>query len=207
MIKGVFEYILITLAIAKLATMDTKKNVFSKWITVQAYKHNGSLHRQWSPGYLVYEDEDCWALANKSSLVTEDDGRRWMTKERAIFILFKHSWMNVICMFKGDGSICYYANIASPTIMDEGYLRYIDYDLDLKLFGDKSIRALDEQEFLENIKVYGYSEDLTKAIRKSFNEIKAMMQKNEPPFSDKKIEELYDKFLDENKPYEAKKAF
>ena len=69
--------------------MDEQKNIFSKWLIIQAYKHDGSLHRQWSPGYVVLETDEYWALATKSSLVTEDDGRRWMTKENAIFLLFK----------------------------------------------------------------------------------------------------------------------
>ena len=123
------------------------ENDFSKtrrWVTVQAYKHDGVLHRQWSPAFLVEETEDYWALASQMSLVTESDGRRWMTKEQAIFILFKHSWMNVICMMKETGGICYYANIASPTLLDNGILKYVDYDLDAKLYPDGGIKELDD---------------------------------------------------------------
>jgi protein associated with RNAse G/E len=95
--------------------MDERKNGnrFFKWVTVQAYKHDGLLHRQWSPAYLTAENDDYWALSSKASLVTENDGRRWMTKEHAVFILFKHEWMNVICMMKENGGICYYVNVAS----------------------------------------------------------------------------------------------
>ena len=181
--------------------MDEQKNIFSKWLIVQAYKHDGSLHRQWSPGYVVLETDEYWALATKSSLVTEDDGRRWMTKENAIFLLFKKQWLNVICMFKEAGGICYYTNIASPTILDDGYLRYVDYDLDLKLFPDKVIKSLDEQEFLTNAKRYGYSPDLIKAIRRSFQETREAMEKGVFPFADSSIESLYQKFLAENQPF------
>lgn len=177
-------------------------NRFFKWIQVQAYKHDGLIHREWSPAYLVMETEDYWALASRASLVTENDGRRWMTKEPAIFILFKNRWMNVIAMMKGKGDgITYYANVASPTILDQGFLRYIDYDLDLKLFPDEAIKELDEQEFERHVLTYGYPSDLTHAIRKSFFEIKTMMKNRVFPFNDEKIHALFQKYLDENHPF------
>ncbi len=181
-------------------------NNSNRWIYVQAYKHDGSLHRQWSPGFLLEETKDYWAIASRSSLITESDGRRWLTKENAIFILFKHEWLNVICMFKEGGGICYYANMASPTILDDGFLRYIDYDLDLKLFPDKIIKPLDEQEFLSNAKIYGYSDDLILAVRKSFKMTHELMEKRKFPFCDKTIIDLYSKFERETIPFLPKKS-
>ncbi len=170
---------------------------------VQAYKHDGALHRQWSPAYLVEENDEYWALASKMSSVTESDGRKWMTRERAVFLLFKKKWMNVICMFKEGQGICYYVNIATPTILDQGYLKYIDYDLDVKLYPDHQEKVLDENEFERHILTYGYPADLTKAIRKSAREVKQMILHRDFPFRDECVERLYDKFLLENKPIEA----
>lgn len=174
---------------------------FSKWVIVQAYKHDGHLHRQWTPAYLVEETDDYWALASRASLVTEADGRRWMTKEHAIFFLFKKKWMNVICMMKKGGGICYYVNIASPTILDQGMLRYIDYDLDVKYYPDETIKQLDEQEFERHILTYAYKPELTNAARKSFREVIAMVEHKAFPFVDEEIEKLFDKFTAENPPF------
>lgn len=182
---------------------------FKKWIIVQAYKHDGKLHRQWSPAYLTVDDDDVYAVCSRASLVTEANGRKWITREHAVFIFFKKKWLNVICMLKNDSShdpnaekgICYYVNIATPTIMDEGKLKYIDYDLDIKLFPDKTTKELDESEFERHIKTYGYSDELTSAIKKSMNEVKLMISKGEYPFDDLSIREIYEKFLNENKPF------
>ena len=73
---------------------------FARWIKVQAYKHDGKLHRQWSPAYLVEETDEYWALASKASLVTESDGRKWMTKENAIFLLYKKYILSQILLGK-----------------------------------------------------------------------------------------------------------
>lgn len=183
---------------------NLSSNRFSKWINVQAYKHDGLLHRQWSPAYLLKETDDFWALCSRASLVTESDGRRWMTKEHAVFILFKKKWLNVICMMKEEG-ITYYVNIASPTIMDKGFLKYIDYDLDVKLFPDGMIKELDEQEFERHVLTYGYSKELTGAIRKSMREVLQMMKERSFPFKNEAIEEMYQSFLNENRPFVAMK--
>ena len=178
-----------------------EKNSFSKrWRKVQAYKHDGSLHRQWSPAFLVDENDECWVLASRASLVTEADGRRWMTKEKAIFILFKKKWMNVIAMFKEDRGICYYVNIASPTLDDQNYLKYIDYDLDVKLYPDGVEKTLDEKEYARHAQEYGYSKELTKVIEKSINEVKRMIDEKAFPFADSTIEGYYQSFIDQNPP-------
>ena len=174
--------------------------LFRRWKKVQAYKHDGALHRQWSPAFLVEETDECWVLASKASMVTEADGRKWMTKEKAIFILFKKRWMNVIAMFKEDRGICYYVNIASPTINDQGYLRYIDYDLDVKVYPDGAEKTLDEREYDRHITQYGYPKDLSDAIEKSMDQVKQMIEAKEYPFDDKLIEYYYHRFLEMTKP-------
>lgn len=170
----------------------------ARWVKVQAYKHDGSLHRQWSPAFLVEETDEYWCLASKASLVTEGDGRKWMTHEKAIFLLFKKRWMNVIAMFKEKRGICYYVNIASPTIMEDGYLRYIDYDLDVKLYPDGVERILDENEYARHAKMYGYPKDLEEVIEKEAKHVKKMMDDQEFPFRDSEIQKLYQGFLDAN---------
>ncbi len=185
--------------------MNTVDPRFTRWMKVQAYKHDGALHRQWSPAYLVEETEEYWALCSKMSSVTENDGRKWMTKEKAVFLLFKKQWMNVICMFKEGQGICYYVNIATPTILDQGYLKYIDYDLDVKLYPNHQEKTLDENEFERHIQTYGYPDSLTKAIKKSTEEVKELISKRQFPFMDEEIKRLYSKFLMENQPIQVDK--
>ena len=139
-------------------------------------------------------------MASKASLVTESDERKWMTKEKAIFILFKKKWMNVIAMFKQDRGICYYVNIASPTLLDDGYLRYIDYDLDVKVYPDGVEKTLDEHEYDRHARMYGYPANLSRAIEKSMREVKAMIEAKQFPFIDATIERYYQSFLDMNRP-------
>ena len=176
-----------------------KPYFLKKWLTVMAYKHDGEIHRLWSPAYVVEETPEYWALASRASLVREADGREWITKEHAVFYLFKHEWMNVISMFKESG-ICFYANIASPAILDKGIIKYIDYDLDLKLLPDGKEKVLDVEEYAQNAKSYGYDEDLMRAIKHSFRKTEELLEKRAFPFDEKEVLRLFSKFERETKP-------
>ena len=43
--------------------------------------------------------------------------------------------------------ISYYCNLASPYVLDKEALKYIDYDLDIKIFPDGEKRLLDVDEY------------------------------------------------------------
>ena len=83
---------------------------------------------------------------NDHTLVTESDGRRWVTREPAIVYFHKKYWFNIIAMIRNNG-ISYYCNMASPYYLDEEALKYIDYDLDVKIFTDGEKRLLDVEEY------------------------------------------------------------
>ena len=71
-------------------------------------------------------------------------------------MLLKKKWYNVICMIRKTG-VYYYCNIASPTLYDGEALKYIDYDLDLKVFPDGNYRVLDEEEYRQHEKQMNYT--------------------------------------------------
>lgn len=178
---------------------------FWRWIKVQAYKHDGSIHREWSPAYLIEETERYYALASRASLVTEADGRRWMTSENAIFYLFKEEWMNVISMMKEGGGIVYYVNIASPTVYEDGMFRYVDYDLDVKLYPDHVVKELDEKEFRRNSLEYGYDEETIEICLNQMKRVEETMEKGYFPFDDREVRRLFDLFVRQNRPFDGKK--
>lgn len=120
-----------------------KNNVF---MTIHAYKHNGTLYRAWDNSKVLEYDDDHIVLINDKVKVTEVDGRRWKTKEPAVIFFYKDKWYNIIAQFKEKG-IFYYCNIASPYIIEENTLKYIDYDLDLRVFPDGSYTILDQAEY------------------------------------------------------------
>ena len=169
--------------------------VEGRWLDIRCYKHNGTIHRFWDRGLVLENNDDYLIVATKRAKVVENNGRCWFTKEPAVTIFSKKEWWNTICMIKKDG-ICYYCNIASPSIIDGETIKYIDYDLDAKLFPDKVIKVLDEREYKRHRKQYGCNDELNKILRYQTNEIVSKMKAGEFPFVDEKVHEYYDFFLE-----------
>ena len=168
-------------------------SLFNHWLAIQCYKHDGSLHRIWDRGLVLANNDDYIVIASEKAKVVESNGRRWFTKEPAVTIFSKKEWWNVICMLKEDG-VCYYCNIASPSLVDKNHIKYIDYDLDAKLFPDGEIRLLDEKEYLRHKDLYNYSPELDEVLRYQTKEIVRKMEAKEFPFQDSLIHHYYDKF-------------
>ena len=91
--------------------------------------------------------------------------------------------------------LTYYVNLASPYIIDNSRVKYIDYDLDIKLYPNQDIKVIDVREYGYHRKKYGYSESIDKILRYNINDIKKAMQNKEFPFNEEIIKKYYDEFL------------
>ena len=56
-------------------------------IQIHSYKHNGQIHRIWNETTILKSTEMCIIGANDRTMVTESDGRTWVT-QRARNLLF-----------------------------------------------------------------------------------------------------------------------
>ena len=136
-------------------------------LEIQCYKHNKKIHRAWEEAVVLDVKKDYIVFGNNKTLVIESEGTTWRTKEPAIMYFFKNKWYNVIAQMKKDG-IYYYCNIATPFIIEENTIKYIDYDLDLRIFPKGEYKVLDKLEYQYHKKKMGYSKDLDKVINGAF---------------------------------------
>lgn len=143
---------------------------------------------------MLKDRTDYLVLISVRASVVERDGRKWHTREPAVFVFFKKEWLNVIAMLK-DEEVSYYVNVASPALIDGNCIKYIDYDLDIKLFPGGTTRLLDENEYEKHASSLEYSEDIKKALAHSVKHIYAMIEKKEFPFIDVEMHSLYNEFI------------
>lgn len=180
--------------------MDTLKG---KWVNIHGYKHDGRMHRIWDAAYVVEETDDYIVLVSSRTKVIEHDYRTWHTKEPAVMIYFKECWYNVIGMLKDTG-ITYYVNLASPYIIDMGKVKYIDYDLDMKLYPNNQIKIIDVKEYGYHRRKYGYSDEIDRILRFNLTKIKGEMVSRVFPFDDEKIRNYFDAFKNRFKKEDEK---
>lgn len=152
------------------------------YISIHAYKHNGVLYRSWEDSKVLEVEDGRIVLMNNRAKVTEVDGRKWKTKEPAIIFFYKDKWYNIIVQFKDKG-IFYYCNIATPYIIEENTIKYIDYDLDLRVFSDGTYNVLDQGEYDYNKNEMKYPKEIDTITKDAMNELIEMCINKIGPFN------------------------
>ncbi|MFD1040065.1 DUF402 domain-containing protein [Virgibacillus byunsanensis] len=163
-------------------------------IEIKSYKHNGQLHRIWESSLVLKGTETEIIGANDKTQVIESDGRTWKTREPAICYFHSQYWFNIIGMIRRDG-IYYYCNISSPFIYDDEALKYIDYDLDVKVYPDMTYDLLDEDEYAEHSKQMDYPNVLDRILHHNLEYLLSWIRQRKGPFSPEFIDQWYERFL------------
>ena len=166
-----------------------------QYIHIQSFKHDGSLHRTWTMGMVVTADKECWTIVTNKSWVIESDGRTWLTREPALWFFYPDQWFNICAMIRRDG-IYYYCNLASPSLYDGEALKYIDYDLDYKLYPDGRYMLLDADEFADHMQKMHYPDDIRSIILNAKDMLGEWIEAYHPPFDDRYVLSCYDRYLD-----------
>lgn len=148
---------------------------------IHCYKHNGLIYKIWDQAVVLDVTDKYLVLGNENVKVTKSDGRSWRTKEPAIMFFYYDRWFNIIAQLKNNG-IFYYCNIASPFVIDGKIVKYIDYDLDLRVFPDFGYRILDRNEYNYHKKLLKYGKDLDFILRSELSSLIEMKKKKVSPF-------------------------
>lgn len=167
--------------------------VIGKKYEIHSYKHNGHIHRSWDEAVLIEIHNDYLIFSNEKTKVTESDGRTWRTKEPAILYFFYNNWFNIIGQYKKNG-IYYYCNIASPFIIEDCTIKYIDYDLDLRVFPDGSFKVLDRGEYRYHKNLMNYSEQIDSILKMELTNLINLVRKKSLAFELGTVEHYYKKY-------------
>jgi len=159
-------------------------------LQIHCYKHNGKLHQLCDEAIVLDIDDEKIVVANNKAKLTESDGRTYRAKEPAILFFYKKHWFNVIGQLKRFG-LFYYCNIATPYIIDDNIIKYIDYDLDLRVFPDGGFKVLDYNEYNYHRKIMCYPEEIQMIIKNELTNLIDMKRLEKGPFEKGIIKKYY----------------
>lgn len=164
-------------------------------VKIVGFKHNGMMHREWERARVLLVSDQYIVVANKRTKVTESNGRTWYTREPAVSVFFPDRWYNVIGMLRADGWY-YYCNIASPYAYEDGVIKYIDYDLDVKIVPNMQYRILDQSEYQTHKELMRYSLELDELLNSQMQELLTMIHRRKGPFAKSFMADWYQTYTD-----------
>ena len=154
-----------------------------KIITVYSRKFDGTIHRQWQVKLLERRDSLLVFVGEFDREVIHDH----LGVIRRGTISYEYYWLdksyNIFRFHEPEGGFRnYYCNLNLPPTLENDILDYIDLDIDILVWKDFSTHILDEDEFQQNSRKFGYPEDLLKDIASALDEIHALIKGRIFPF-------------------------
>ncbi len=137
----------------------TTNPILGDIVNVQAFKHDGTLYRQWNGLKVIEVSPSVTVLFAFKTKVAEDKGQRWIIREPMLWFFSSDSFFNTNVLLRESGSY-FYTNLSSPYFFEDSTIKYIDYDLDVKMYPNKKTRVVDKDEYEKHKKLYGYPKEL-----------------------------------------------
>lgn len=164
-------------------------------INIQAYKHDGTLYRQWNGVKVIESSPERYVLFMYKTKVSEKSGQKWVVREPIIWWMPKYLFSNTTGLIRPSGTH-FYTNLASPPIFEDGTIKFIDYDLDIKAYPDTPIKVVDQNEYKRHSKEYNYSNKLMNIIKWTTENTIKKIKIKEGFFDEDVIDEYLEQLLE-----------
>ena len=153
-------------------------------INIQAYKHNGKLYRQWNGAKVIENSKDLVVVLMNKTKVIEKEGQKWVLREPKVWFFPLAKFFNTMVLIRKKG-IFYYTNVASSPIFEDNTIKFIDYDIDIKVYPQQKTRIVDQKEYEMNQKQFHYSQKLIRKIAKAIDEVLEIIRNKNDHFNHK----------------------
>jgi uncharacterized protein len=159
--------------------------VAGETIIVRACKYDGREHRRW-PARLLRQEGPLLVLdAYFPEEVSHDLLGTIALGTHSLEYYWLDRWYNVFRFAQPNGELRnYYCNVNVPPTLENDVLSYVDLDLDILVAPDRSYQLLDAEDFEENAKLYGYSDEICTSARRAVDELVRMIEVREFPFNE-----------------------
>ncbi|WP_412031603.1 DUF402 domain-containing protein [Metamycoplasma buccale] len=127
--------------------------------SIQAFKYDGTLYRQYEGAKIIANLKDFVVLLLLKTKVMEKT-ISWVVTEPILFFFAKNHFYNASITLNKKKDNYIYINLASPFYIDNGILKYIDFDIDIKSYLNQEFSVIDWSDFKNSIISYKYPLEL-----------------------------------------------
>lgn len=153
-------------------------------ITIRSRKHDQKIRRTWTCDLLEHTDELIEAVG-VFDLDVEHPGLGSIARGTVSHEFYWPArWYNVFRFHEPDGRFRnYYCNISMPPTFADGFLDYVDLDIDVIVWEDLRYDVLDRDDFERNSSKYDYPPDVVKKVMDSLDELLDVIASRQFPFT------------------------
>lgn len=159
----------------------------AKNFTINSFKLDGKIHRSWK-AEIIEKTEDLLIFRGIFEKEIKHSHLGVIRPGTVSYEFYwKNRWYNIFRFHEPEGALRnYYCNINQPPAIENNRLNYVDLDVDVLVWTDLSFEILDLDEFEENSKRFGYSNELREKVDGSLAEILRLIKNKDFPFDYKR---------------------
>lgn len=147
-------------------------------INLRQLKHDGHCYRHHLTQLVARLPEGLVLMSPRKTQIW-DHRRSWQAENDVYHYFWYDRWFSLLEVVDPAGNLLeLYAHIASPVVLSDGEVSYIDYELDVTSIDGP--RLVDEDEFAEAVEQYGYSAELQARCYAAAADALTVMQRWQP---------------------------
>ncbi|ACF07039.1 Protein of uncharacterised function (DUF402) [Metamycoplasma arthritidis] len=158
-------------------------------INIQAFKYDGTLYRQYEGAKVIANLNDFVVLLLIKTKVSEEN-MNWIVSDPTLFFFAKNKFYNANITLNRNKENYIYVNLASPFYIDNGTVKYIDFDVDVKSYAAQEFNVIDWNDFKESIKKLNYPLELIYRIYDELDYLYEQFKNKNGVFSSKLVDGL-----------------
>lgn len=163
--------------------------------SIQAFKFDGRLYRQYEGAKIVANLDDFVVLLLVKSKVSEED-INWIVNDPILFFFAKNKFYNASITLNKHKANYIYVNLASPFFIEDGIIKYIDFDIDIKSYANGEFNVIDWADFKESIRKLNYPFELIHRLYDELDYLYEQFKTKNGIFSKILIEELKEMLIE-----------
>src|SRR4051812_39204166 len=137
-------------------------------ITVRSRKYDNKIRRTWNCELLESSDNLITAVGVFDTDIRHPGLGSISRGTVSYEYYWLDRWYNVFRFHEPDGAFrSYYCNIAMPPTLNDGFLDYIDLDIDVVVGNEGNYEVLDRDDLERNRIKYGYPTDIIDKVHAS----------------------------------------
>ncbi|WP_322797137.1 DUF402 domain-containing protein [Tepidiforma sp.] len=152
-------------------------------VLLRATKYDGTPH--WlQPFRVVSDDGNLLVTAYRARTPIYTSRGEFRSPYDSLVYFWRDRWYNVFRLSRpGCRTALWYCNITTPPTFDGCQLGYVDLDLDVKVYPNGCIELLDEDEFREHARRYGYPTEVIARAQAAADEVQQLARRRGFPFN------------------------